>query len=166
MVVEYNLAKLSVKVKSSKEWQTVLSDVRLELNWCIEIGEAVQNIKAIPRRHVTYDHLRVNVTAPTSGCSGKWGSRDFSLLVTYVHNWLCGAEYHSRGHKLCSHSVVSQHFMEPRGSLPRSQELSICTYPGPDQCSLQQSNLDLLLGLKLNGTHQLLAYADDVNLLG
>jgi hypothetical protein len=29
---------------------------------------------------------------------------------------LCGAEYHSRGHKLCSHSVVSQHFMEPEGS--------------------------------------------------
>jgi hypothetical protein len=40
-----------------------------------------------------------------------------------------------RGHKLCSHSVVSQHFMEPEGSLPHSQELSTCTYPGTDQSS-------------------------------
>jgi hypothetical protein len=34
---------------------------------------------------------------------------------------------------LCSHSRVSQYFMESEGSLPRSQELSTCTYPEPDQ---------------------------------
>jgi hypothetical protein len=48
---------------------------------------------------------------------------------------LCGAERYSRGHQLCSHSVVSQHFVELEGSLPRSQELSTCTYPEPDQSS-------------------------------
>jgi hypothetical protein len=52
---------------------------------------------------------------------------------------LCGAEYHSRGHNLCSHSVVSQHFMEPEGSLPSSQELSNCTYPEPDQSNPHHS---------------------------
>jgi hypothetical protein len=33
------------------------------------------------------------------------------------------------------HSVVSQHFMEPEGSIPNSQELSTCSYPEPDQSS-------------------------------
>jgi hypothetical protein len=33
-------------------------------------------------------------------------------------------ERYSRGHKLCSHSVVSQHFMEPEGSLPRVRQSS------------------------------------------
>jgi hypothetical protein len=33
---------------------------------------------------------------------------------------------------MCSNSEVSQHFMEPEGSLPRSQELPTCTYPEPD----------------------------------
>jgi hypothetical protein len=37
----------------------------------------------------------------------------------------------------------SQHFMEPEGSLPRSQELSISTYPEPDQSSPQHSFLSL-----------------------
>jgi hypothetical protein len=44
---------------------------------------------------------------------------------------------------LCSHSVVSQHFREPEGSLPHSQELSTCTYPEPDQSSPQHSLLSL-----------------------
>jgi hypothetical protein len=33
--------------------------------------------------------------------------------------------------------------MEPEGSLPRSQELSTCTYPEPDQSSPQHSILFL-----------------------
>jgi hypothetical protein len=37
----------------------------------------------------------------------------------------------------------SQHFMEPEGSLPRSQEISTCTYPEPDQSSPQHSILSL-----------------------
>jgi hypothetical protein len=37
----------------------------------------------------------------------------------------------------------SQHFMEPEGSLPSSQELSTCTYPESDQSSPQHSLLSL-----------------------
>jgi hypothetical protein len=31
-----------------------------------------------------------------------------------------------------AYSTVSQHFVEPKGSLPHSQELFICPYPQPD----------------------------------
>jgi hypothetical protein len=36
---------------------------------------------------------------------------------------------------MLGHSIVSQHFMEPEGSKPNSQELSTCSYPEPDQSS-------------------------------
>jgi hypothetical protein len=32
---------------------------------------------------------------------------------------------------MLGHSIVSQHFMEPEGSIPDSQELSTCSYPEP-----------------------------------
>jgi hypothetical protein len=48
---------------------------------------------------------------------------------------LYGAEYCSRDHQLCSHLRVSQCFMEPKHSLPHSQELSTCPCPEPDQSS-------------------------------
>jgi hypothetical protein len=32
-------------------------------------------------------------------------------------------------------SIVSQHFMKPKGSTSNSQELSTCSYPEPDQSS-------------------------------
>jgi hypothetical protein len=34
---------------------------------------------------------------------------------------------------MLGHSIVSQHFMEPEGSIPNSQELSTCSYPEQDQ---------------------------------
>jgi hypothetical protein len=40
-----------------------------------------------------------------------------------------------RSCQLCSHSSTSQHFMEPEGSLPCSQEPSTCSYPETDQCN-------------------------------
>jgi hypothetical protein len=60
-----------------------------------------------------------------------------------ITNQLCGAQYHSRGCKLFIRSEGSQHFMEPKGSLQSSQELSTCTYPEPNQSSPQHSILSL-----------------------
>jgi hypothetical protein len=40
------------------------------------------------------------------------------------------SESYSRGH-----SIVSQHFMEPKSSLPNSQELPTYPYPDRDQSS-------------------------------
>jgi hypothetical protein len=75
--------------------------------------------------------------AGTSCIKANWyilAANTFSLALRQREE-LCGAEHYSRGHKLCSHSVVSQNFMEPDGSLPRSQKLSTCIYPEPDQSS-------------------------------
>jgi hypothetical protein len=48
--------------------------------------------------------------------------------------------------------------MEPDGSLPRSQELSTCTYPEPDQSSPQHSILSLKvrerLAVNKHGSHK------------
>jgi hypothetical protein len=37
--------------------------------------------------------------------------------------------------QLLDHPIVSQHFMEPKGSMPNWQELSTYSYPEPDQSS-------------------------------
>jgi hypothetical protein len=36
---------------------------------------------------------------------------------------------------MLGHSIVSQHFMEPEGSVPNSQELSACSYAELEQSS-------------------------------
>jgi hypothetical protein len=58
-----------------------------------------------------------------------------SNLINLLTNQLHGAEHHSRGHQLLGHLILSQHFMEPEGSPPNSQNLSTCPYPEPDQSS-------------------------------
>jgi hypothetical protein len=35
-------------------------------------------------------------------------------FIRWLTNWLCGAEYRSRGHKLCSHSVVPRILWNPK----------------------------------------------------
>jgi hypothetical protein len=50
-----------------------------------------------------------------------------------------------RSCQLCSHSRTSQHFIEPGGSLPCSQEPSTGPYPEPDQSNPYHSILSLYL---------------------
>jgi hypothetical protein len=56
---------------------------------------------------------------------------------------------------MLGHSIVSQHFMEPEGSIPNSQELSTCSYPEPpiQSTSLHPTSLRSILILS---THLLL----------
>jgi hypothetical protein len=56
---------------------------------------------------------------------------------------LYGAKHHTKTHQLCTHSIVSKRFIEPEGSLPRSQELSTCPYTEPNQSSKHHYILSL-----------------------
>jgi hypothetical protein len=60
-----------------------------------------------------------------------------------AYNQLYGADRHSRGRQLGSHSILSEHFIEPEGSLPCSQQLSTFSYPEPDRSSSHHPILSL-----------------------
>jgi hypothetical protein len=68
-------------------------------------------------------------------------------------DWLYGAEHYWRGHQLCSHLIVSQHYMEPEGSIPHSQEFSTCPYPEPDQSSPHHPNPTSPRSILILSTH-------------
>jgi hypothetical protein len=53
-----------------------------------------------------------------------------------------GAEPFWRSGRFCSYSRIPQHFMEPEGSLPCSQEPSSGPYPEPDLSNPYHPNLD------------------------
>jgi hypothetical protein len=61
-----------------------------------------------------------------------------------THSLTHGAEPFLGSRKLCSYSRASQHFMEPQGVLPCSQEHSTGPYPKCDQSNLHHPTSSLL----------------------
>jgi hypothetical protein len=79
--------------------------------------------------HIHHHHLSSGAgryNRANTGRSTKW-------TVSLTHSLTHGAEPFLRSRQLCSYSTTSQHFMEPAGSLPCSQEPSNDPYPEPDQ---------------------------------
>jgi hypothetical protein len=66
-------------------------------------------------------------------------------LLYITHTLTHGAEPFLGSFQLCSYSRTSQHFIEPGGSLPCSQEPSTGLYPEPDQSSPYHPILDINL---------------------
>jgi hypothetical protein len=54
---------------------------------------------------------------------------------------------------MLGHSIVSQHVMEPEGSIPNSQQLSTCSYPEPDQSSPHHSHTTSPRSMLMLSTH-------------
>jgi hypothetical protein len=71
----------------------------------------------------------------------------YTYLFTYLLNYLLthGAEPFLRRSQICSYSTISQHFMEPEGSLPCSQKPSTGPYPEPDQSNPYHPILSILI---------------------
>jgi hypothetical protein len=67
-------------------------------------------------------YLKIPVNYLRREIKGKGYHVGQTILMTSITN--CGAEHCSRDHQLLGHSILSQHYMEPEGSILSSQDLS------------------------------------------
>jgi hypothetical protein len=73
--------------------------------------------------------------------------------VTQYYLLTHGAEPFLRSRQLCTHSRFSQHFMEPEGSIPCSQQPSTGPYPEPYHFNPHHPSLSLLRSILILSTH-------------
>jgi hypothetical protein len=67
------------------------------------------------------------------------------LFKYYTCTSVCTAmqqESFLRSYQFLSYSRNSPHFMEPKGSLPHSQQPASCPYPEQDQCNPKNTILE------------------------
>jgi hypothetical protein len=62
-------------------------------------------------------------------CSSR--RQNEATMIKWMKELTLWSGHYSRGHQLCSRSIVSQHFMESKGALSHSQEPSTCPCPEP-----------------------------------
>jgi hypothetical protein len=74
--------------------------------------------------------------------------------IEYIYYLLThGAEPFWRSRQFCSYSRISQHFMEPEGSLQCSQEPSTGPYPEPDPLHYFINNFTILFVIWIHSNY-------------
>jgi hypothetical protein len=129
----------SVKAPQNKVLPERIPGQRLRVT---DNGAILQNGGTISGRRQTIS-LGENVSRHDQVCDdfASFWSRVFSLmslenkLLSTLNLFLHRAHLFLRTCQLWSHSRTSQHFMEPEGSFPCSQELSNGRYPEPHKIS-------------------------------
>jgi hypothetical protein len=106
----------------------------------------IENSAFFPTQYTSYDSQNKQPLCPLS-------SRDSSVgIATFYFPYLftCWAEPFLRSCKSSSHSGNSQHFMEPEGSSPCSQNPSTGPYPEPNRSSPYHPILSLKIVSKIH----------------
>jgi hypothetical protein len=93
--------------------------------------------------HVFSPAITFNRTNEYSCYQGLWRPWELLWRCELTHSFTHGAESFLRSRQLCNYSRTSQHFMEPEGPLPCSQEPFTVPYPEPDPSSPSDPILSL-----------------------